>query len=64
LFDIVHTPMPRSTDRKIQALCREVVEANTDAEVHQVLTQLRLALEEHFRLAKESLGLSALGSDE
>ena len=49
--------MPRYTERRIQQLCQEAVEAKTHAELEQVIPELRAALEEHTRLAKESLTL-------
>ena len=49
--------MPRYTERRVQQLCKEAVEAKTPAELEQVIPELRAALEEHTRLAKESLTL-------
>jgi hypothetical protein len=40
---------------RIQQLCKEAVEAKTPAELDRVIPELRAALEEHTRLAKERL---------
>jgi hypothetical protein len=47
--------MPRSTEVRIQQLCQEALAAKTSAELERVIPELRAALEEHTRLAKESL---------
>jgi len=47
------------TDFRVQRLCKEIVAATTKAEVEQILPELRAALEEHIRLAKDSLELQA-----
>lgn len=49
--------MPRYTELRIQQLCKEAVEAKTPAELERVIPELRAALEEQTRLAKESLKL-------
>jgi hypothetical protein len=49
--------VPRYTEQRIQQLCKEAVEAKTPAKLEQVIPELRAALEEHTRLAKESLRL-------
>ena len=49
--------MPRYTENRIQHLCKEAVEANTPEELERVIPELRAALEEHTRLAKQSLKL-------
>jgi hypothetical protein len=48
--------VPAHTEARIQELCTEVLAAKTQADVDRVLPELRSALEEHVRLAKESLG--------
>ena len=47
--------MPLHTEARIQELCKEALAAKTAAELERVLPELRAALEEHTRLAKESL---------
>jgi hypothetical protein len=49
--------VPRQTEVRIQQLCKEAVEAKTPEELEGVIPELRAALEEHTRLAKESLKL-------
>jgi hypothetical protein len=51
--------VPRSTDLRVRQLCKEILAATTKAEVERILPELRAALEEHIRLAKDSLGLQA-----
>jgi hypothetical protein len=48
--------VPAHTDARIQRLCTEALAAKTQADVDRILPELRSALEEHVRLAKESLG--------
>jgi hypothetical protein len=49
----------RETDQRVQRLCKEILAATTKAEVERILPELRAALEEHIRLAKDSLELQA-----
>ena len=51
--------MPRETDLLVQRLCKEILAANTKAEVERIIPLLRAALGEHIRLAKDSLELQA-----
>jgi hypothetical protein len=57
--------MPAHTEARIQQLCTEAIAAKTQADVDRIIPELRLAIEEHIRLAKESLeaqisGITAL----
>jgi hypothetical protein len=47
--------VPPHTEARIQQLCTEALAAKTLADVDRILPELRSALEEHIRLAKESL---------
>ena len=47
--------MQPHTEARIQQLCSEALAAKTLADVDRILPELRSALEEHIRLAKESL---------
>jgi hypothetical protein len=47
--------MPRFTEGRIQQLCTEALAVRTSEEVERVVHELRSALEEHIRLAKDSL---------
>jgi hypothetical protein len=47
--------MPAHTDARIHQLCTEALAAKTQADVNRIIPELRSALEEHIRLAKESL---------
>ena len=49
------TNVPAHTEARIQQLCTEALAANELADVDRILPELRSALEEHVRLAKESL---------
>ncbi len=51
--------MPQHTEARIQQLCREVIAAKTEADVQRILPELRSALQEHIRLAKDSLEAQA-----
>ena len=42
-------------DDRIQQLCKEAIAAQTPAELEKVIPELRAALEEHTRQAKERL---------
>ena len=44
---------------RLQQLCREVLAAKTSADTERIIPELRAALEEHIRLAKDSLGAQA-----
>lgn len=47
--------MPAHTESRILELVTKALAATSDDEVDRVLPQLRAALREHIRLAKESL---------
>ena len=47
--------MPAHTEARIRELLSAVLAASTEADVDRVLPELRTALHEHIRLAKESL---------
>jgi hypothetical protein len=49
--------MPRYTDRQIRELCAQVVKAQSEEELERAVQELRLAIKEHVRLAKDSLGV-------
>jgi hypothetical protein len=51
--------VPRETDLRVHRLCKEILASATKAEVERILSELRAALEEHIRLAKDSLELQA-----
>lgn len=51
--------VPRATDLRVRRLCKEILAATTKAEVERILPELRSALREHIRLAKDSLELQA-----
>lgn len=53
------TYVPVDTAMRVQQLCREVVAAKTSADTERIMPELRAALEEHIRLAKDSLGAQA-----
>ena len=60
--------MPQFSEALIQRLCSEALSVTSEEDVERVLGKLRTALEEHIRLAKESLAaqvtaISALESD-
>jgi hypothetical protein len=58
LFDIVRR-MPAHTEVRIQQLCTEALAAKTQADIERIIPELRVALEEHIKLAKDSLGAQA-----
>jgi hypothetical protein len=47
--------VPFHTEARIRDLCTEALGAKTKADIERVVTELRIALEEHIHLAKESL---------
>jgi hypothetical protein len=47
--------MPRFTEERIKRLCSEAVSAEGREDFDRVIAELRSALEEHIRLARESL---------
>lgn len=47
--------MPAHTEARIQQLCTEALAAKTQADIERILPELRSALEERIRLAKDSL---------
>ena len=51
--------VPRYTEARIKKLCVDALAATTDLDVDRIITELRAALEEHIRLAKDSLGTQA-----
>ena len=51
--------MPHFTETRIRKLCGEAIAVKDDADVERVVNELRSALEEHIRLAKESLSAQA-----
>ena len=51
--------MPHFTETRIRKLCSEAIAVKDDADVERVVNELRSALEEHIRLAKESLSAQA-----
>jgi len=53
------TNVPADTAMRLQQLCREVLAAKTSADTERIIPELRAALEEHIRLAKDSLGAQA-----
>jgi hypothetical protein len=59
LFDTIPT-VPRFTEERIKRLCGEAITAKTQEDLDCVIKELRTALEEHIRLAKESLECSAI----
>jgi hypothetical protein len=54
LFDTL-PEVPPYTEARIKQLCTEALAAKTQADVDRILPELRSALEEHVRLAKDSL---------
>ena len=48
--------MPLHTEARILQLSTVALLAKTQADVEQIIRDLRAALEEHIRLAKDSLG--------
>ncbi len=53
--------MSIQTETKIQQLCTEALAAKTQADVERIVPELRAALEEHIRLAKEALSGQVTG---
>ena len=51
--------MPADTATRLQQLCREVLAVKTSADTERIIQELRAALQEHIRLAKDSLGAQA-----
>ena len=47
--------MPAYTEERIRQLCAEALAAKSQTDVDRIVPQLRAALEEHVKLAKESL---------
>jgi predicted DNA-binding ribbon-helix-helix protein len=47
--------MPADTEARIHQLCTEVLAAETQADIERISSELRVALEEHIKLAKDSL---------
>jgi hypothetical protein len=45
----------RYTEVRIRNLCTEAIAAKTPDDIERIVTELRAALEEHVRLAKDSL---------
>ena len=53
------TSVPAHTEVRIHQLCTEALAAKTQADVDRIVPELRSALEEHIRLAKDSLAIQA-----
>jgi len=53
------TDMPAYTEARIQHLCKKVIDARSPLQAEKILRELRAALEEHIRLANESLAAQA-----
>jgi hypothetical protein len=51
--------MPRFTDDRIRRLCSQAIACKTQEEIEQVITELRQALQEHIRMARENLTIQA-----
>ena len=51
--------MPAHTESRIRELVNEALAASTEADIDRVLPELRSALHEHIRLAKDSLEVQA-----
>lgn len=49
--------MPRYTDDQIRALCAKVGKAESEEELNRIAQELRRAIKEHTRLAKDSLSV-------
>jgi hypothetical protein len=47
--------VPRYTEVRIRNLCTEALAAKTPDDVKRIVMELRIALEEHIHLAKDSL---------
>jgi hypothetical protein len=47
--------MPAYTEARVRRLCAEALAAQTQADVDRIVPELRSAIEEHIRLAKDSL---------
>jgi hypothetical protein len=58
LFDTIQT-VPAHTEARIHQLCTEALSAQTPADVDRIVPELRSALEEHIRLARNSLQAQA-----
>jgi hypothetical protein len=52
--------VPAYTEARIQQLCAAALAAETPTYIDRIDRELRAALEEHIRLAKDSLGTHAL----
>jgi hypothetical protein len=61
-FDTLPT-VPLHTEVRIQKLIAEALAATSDSEVERILPDLRSALQEHIRLAKESLEAQVITLD-
>jgi F0F1-type ATP synthase membrane subunit b/b' len=51
--------MPSFIEARVQHLCTEAIAAQSEEEIDRITKELRSALEEHVRLAKESLEAQA-----
>jgi len=58
LFDTIQT-VPHFTEARIHHLCTEALTLTEQADIERVMTELRSAIEEHVRLARESLTAQA-----
>jgi hypothetical protein len=55
LFDSLKKKVTAHTEARLRQICTDLVAAQTDREIDQILPELQLVLEEHIRVAKESL---------
>ncbi len=55
LRSISYSPVPQFTEGRIQQLCSQAIAVKNSEEIESVVGELRSALEQHIRLAKESL---------
>ena len=51
--------MPAYTEARIHQLVKDAIAATSEADIDRILPELRSAMHEHIRLAKESLGAQA-----
>jgi hypothetical protein len=66
VFDIIQK-MPHHTEERIISLCTDAIAAKSEEDIERILAELRTALQEHIRLAKDSLsgqrdGIAALAA--
>jgi hypothetical protein len=51
--------VPRFTDDRVRQLCSQAIACKTQADIEKVIKELRDALGEHIRLARENLKIQA-----